>query len=284
MKLASFFHKNRASYGIVDGEWIIDLGGPGAPFATLRQAIGGGYFEDAAGADRSSRPRYRLAEVVLDLPLPDGDKVLCVGRNYRSHAAEVGVKIPDFPHIFIRMRNSLVADGQPLLRPAVSEQYDFEGELALVIGKAGRHIPRASAMSHVFGYTCFNDGSVRDVQLGHSLAAGKNFFRSGSIGPWIVTADEAGPPEELTVSTWLNGERMQHASLSGLIFGLPELIAYCSTFTELLPGDVLATGTPDGVGLAREPKLWMKPGDRIEVDISGIGRLANPVEAEIDSD
>lgn len=282
MRLASFHHEGRSSYGIVEGESIIDLGAGSSSHPTLRAAIAGDGLRNLPLDLAAGLPRRQLADIELDCPVPDAEKILCVGRNYRGHAAEVGIKVPDFPHVFIRTAASLVAHGRSLICPKLSAQYDFEGELAIVIGKPGRHIPADRAMEHVFGYTCFNDGSVRDVQFGHSLAAGKNFFRSGSIGPWIVTADEVGDPEELVISTYLNGERMQHAPLSELIFSLPQLISYFSSFTELQPGDIIATGTPEGVGLAREPQLWMKPGDRIEVEISGIGRLSNDVVADED--
>jgi 2-keto-4-pentenoate hydratase/2-oxohepta-3-ene-1,7-dioic acid hydratase in catechol pathway len=282
MRLASFHHEGRSSYGIVEGESIIDLGTADARYSTLRAAITGDSLRNLDLASAAGLPRLQLEDVELDFPVPDAEKILCVGRNYRGHAAEVGIKVPDFPHVFIRTSTSLVAHGRSLICPKLSRQYDFEGELAVVIGKRGRHIPIDRAMEHVFGYTCFNDGSVRDVQFGHSLAAGKNFFRSGSIGPWIVTADEVSDPEELIISTYLNGERMQHAPLSELIFGLPQLISYFSTFTELQPGDIIATGTPEGVGMAREPQLWMKPGDRIEIEITGIGRLSNVVVADED--
>jgi 2-keto-4-pentenoate hydratase/2-oxohepta-3-ene-1,7-dioic acid hydratase in catechol pathway len=282
MRLASFHHEGRGSYGIVEGESIIDLGADGSPHPTLRAAIAGDGLRNLPPGLVAGLPRRQLTDVELDCPVPDAEKILCVGRNYRGHAAEVGIKVPDFPHVFIRTATSLVAHGRSLICPRLSTQYDFEGELAIVIGKQGRHIPTDRAMEHVFGYTCFNDGSVRDVQFGHSLAAGKNFFRSGSIGPWVVTADEVSDPEELIISTYLNGERMQYAPLSELIFGLPQLISYFSTFTELQPGDIIATGTPEGVGMAREPQLWMKPGDRIEIEISSIGKLSNDVVADED--
>ena len=185
------------------------------------------------------------------------------------------------PSIFTRYPSSIVGHEVDLVRPKASDWFDFEGELAVVIGKRGRAIPAANAYDHVAGYSCFNDGSIRDFQR-HTTQfwAGKNFDRSGSMGPWLVTADEFGDPAAQSMTTRLNGEVMQSTPISDLAFDIPALIAYISTVTELLPGDIIATGTPSGVGLFREPKLFMKAGDRIEVEISGIGTLANSVVDE----
>ena len=204
-----------------------------------------------------------------------------MGRNYKGHVAEVGAKLPEFPTLFLRTAQSLVASGSSIVRPQVSSNFDFEGELTLVIGKAGRHISKENALQHVFGYTILNDGSIRDYQLKHSLAVGKNFESAGSMGPWVVTSDEITDPSKLTLSTHLNGVQVQHSPTNDLIFDIPTIIAYISQFTRLLPGDVIATGTPDGVGFARNPPLWMKPNDVISVTISGIGTLTNTVIDEV---
>jgi len=193
--------------------------------------------------------------------------------------AEVGRTLPPHPSIFVKLPEALAAHGEPLLRPRVSDNFDFEGELALVIGKAGRHIPAARAFDHVAGYTCFNDGSIRDFQK-HSVTAGKNFHASGAMGPWLVTADEIADPGRLTLETRLNGQVVQHASTDSLIYSIPTIIAYVSAIMPLVPGDVIATGTPEGVGAGRTPPLWMQPGDEIEVEIAGIGTLRNPIMAE----
>ncbi len=179
----------------------------------------------------------------------------------------------------MRFTDTLAANGAPLVRPTVSDNFDFEGELALIIGKGGRHIAEDRALDHVAGYACFNDGSIRDWQK-HSVSAGKNFPSTGGFGPWMVTKDEIPDPAALTLTTRLNGAEVQHAGTDMLIFPIPRLIAYVSAFTALNPGDVIATGTPEGVGLTRTPPLWMKPGDVVEVEISGIGTLRNPVVAE----
>jgi 2-keto-4-pentenoate hydratase/2-oxohepta-3-ene-1,7-dioic acid hydratase in catechol pathway len=182
--------------------------------------------------------------------------------------------------MFIRLGSSVVAHQSALVLPKVSQQFDFEGELALVIGKAGRHISRKDALKHIFGYSIFMDGSIRDFQFGHSLTVGKNFQSSGSFGPYIVTADEVGDPSQLDLRTRLNGAEVQHTITDDLIFDIPYLIEYISSSTTLMPGDIIATGTPEGGGFARTPPLWMKAGDVLEVEISSIGKLQNTVIAE----
>ncbi len=213
--------------------------------------------------------------------LDSNRKILCVGVNYRPHIAEMGREVPDHPVVFTRFPASLVGDGEPLLRPQVSEQYDFEGELAVVIGRPARHVPREDALAYVAGYCCFMDGSVRDWQRHTSqFTPGKNFDRSGAIGP-MVAATDIPDPAVLELTTRVNGEAMQRGRVADLVFDVPTLIAYCSTFTELLPGDVIATGTPGGVGAARTPAVWLRSGDVVEVEIDGIGVLRNPVRDEV---
>jgi 2-keto-4-pentenoate hydratase/2-oxohepta-3-ene-1,7-dioic acid hydratase in catechol pathway len=204
-------------------------------------------------------------------------KILCVGVNYRPHIEEMGRDVPDYPVVFTRFASSLVRNGEPLVRPRISEQFDFEGELAVVIGKTARHVSRASALDHVGGYCCFLDGSVRDWQR-HTMqfTAGKNFERSGAMGP-VVAAADVGDPAKLELTTRVNGEVMQHGRIADLVFNIPYLIEYCSTFAELEPGDVIATGTPGGVGAARTPPVWLRNGDVVEVEIPGVGLLSNPV-------
>lgn len=208
-------------------------------------------------------------------------KILCVGKNYRSHAEEMGGEVPDHPMIFVRFPASVVGHGQPLVAPRASERYDFEGELGVVIGRPGRHIAQSNALAHVAGYVPFMDGSVRDFQRHTSqFTAGKNFDQSGSMGPCLVTADEIGDPAAVPIETRLNGEVVQSGAASDMMFDIPALIAYCSTFTTLEPGDVIATGTPPGVGAARTPPLWLKAGDTLEVDLGPVGCLANPIVDE----
>jgi 2-keto-4-pentenoate hydratase/2-oxohepta-3-ene-1,7-dioic acid hydratase in catechol pathway len=281
MKLISFSVKSREGVGLVVGDGIIDLTSRlGSHPSGLRALLAAGETK-AAGALVSSTPDYSLAETTLLPLIPNPDKVLCVGLNYRNHVAEMGHSVPDYPTIFVRFAGSQVGGGQPMVRPRVSQQFDYEGELAVVIGKAGRHIPREQAMNHVAGYSCFNDGSVRDFQKQTiQFTPGKNFAKSGAFGPWLVTPDEAGLPQQMTLETRLNGQVMQHTSVSDVVFDVPRLIEYCSIWTELLPGDVIATGTPSGVGAARKPPVWLKPGDVVEVEISRIGILRNPIEEE----
>jgi len=193
----------------------------------------------------------------------------------------MGRERPDYPVIFVRFASSLVGHGSAMLRPRASVQFDFEGELAVVIGRRARHVQRAQALDFVAGYSCFNDGSVRDYQRhGPQWTPGKNFERSGAFGPWLVTADEIPDPRRLHLQTRLNGQVVQDEDVAELCFDIPQLIEYCSTWTELLPGDVLVTGTPGGVGAGRTPPLWMRAGDRVEVEISGVGVLANPIADE----
>jgi 2-keto-4-pentenoate hydratase/2-oxohepta-3-ene-1,7-dioic acid hydratase in catechol pathway len=278
MKLASYSADGHASYGVVDGAGIIDLGRRFGPqYPTLRSAIAAGLIvaDTTIGA-----PDLRLADVRLQTPITDPEKIVCVGLNYRAHASEGGFKVPEFPSTFGRFANTLVATGDPLVRPDHSGDFDFEGELAIVIGRGGRHIKAADALNHVFGYTCFNDGSVRDYQFKHSLTAGKNHPSTGGLGPWITTADEIPDPSKLTLVTRLNGAEVQRKGTDDMIFDVPAIIEYISRWTALAPGDVVATGTPEGVGFARKPPLWLKPGDTVEVEISSIGVLVNPVVAE----
>ena len=278
MKLCSYSNGSVESYGIVEGESIIDLGATkNSGHPSLRLAIAAGLQEDRVG-DRGQI--FALKDVLLRAPIPDPQKIICVGLNYRAHAAEGGFELPAFPLVFLRANNTLVAHQEPLQRPMRSVEFDYEGELAVVIGKAGRHITEAKALEHVFGYTCFNDGSVRDVQLKQSLIAGKNFPKTGACGPWIVTADEIPDPSRLILETRINGREVQRKGVDDMIFNVAQIISYVSGWTRLEPGDVIATGTPEGVGFARKPPQWLQVGDTVEVEISSIGRLVNPVAPE----
>jgi 2-keto-4-pentenoate hydratase/2-oxohepta-3-ene-1,7-dioic acid hydratase in catechol pathway len=280
MKLASFTAAGRTSYGIVGDNGIVDLGPRlGARYPTLRAALAGdalGEIAQAAGA----KPDLALAQASLLPPIPAPDKIVCIGLNYRAHAAEAGLKVPEHPSLFLRLTNTLVPHGGTLVRPSVSSDMDYEGELAVVIGRAGRHIAAARALDHVAGYSCFNDGSLRDYQFKHSVAVGKNFVATGGFGPWLVTTDEIPDPSQLTLTTRLNGAEVQRGETADMIFSVAQIVSYVSAFTRLEPGDVISTGTPPGVGLARKPPLWMKPGDVVEVEISRIGVLRNAVAAE----
>jgi 2-keto-4-pentenoate hydratase/2-oxohepta-3-ene-1,7-dioic acid hydratase in catechol pathway len=286
MRFASFIVAGRPTYGVIDpgmigGAHLRDLGHVlGDAYADLKALIGGGRAAKIAGEQLAGAPRYALDAVSLLPPIPAPDKIVCIGLNYAKHAAEGGMKIPEHPSLFLRLANTLVPHGGALVRPRASGNMDYEGELALIIGKAGRHIDKASALDHVFGYACFNDGSIRDFQFQHSVATGKNFHATGGFGPWIATADEVGDPGKLNLVTRLNGAEMQRGETSDLIFDVASIVAYVSTFTPLAPGDVISTGTPAGVGFARKPPVWLKPGDVVEVEIDRIGVLRNTVAAE----
>ena len=213
--------------------------------------------------------------------LEPGTKILCVGVNYRPHIEEMGRNVPDYPVVFARFADSLVGNGEPLRRPRVSEQLDFEGELAIVVGSEARGVKRGDAFNHVAGYCCFMDGTIRDWQRHTSqFTAGKNFVASGAIGSDVVAVDD---PTALVLETRVNGELMQRGSITELVFDIPYLIEYCSSFTTLNAGDIIATGTPGGVGAARTPPVWLRPGDVVEVSIEQIGTLTNPVADETDA-
>jgi 2-keto-4-pentenoate hydratase/2-oxohepta-3-ene-1,7-dioic acid hydratase in catechol pathway len=222
-------------------------------------------------AQRAASDR-KVADIRFLPVIPRPGKILCAGINYRSHAAEMSRELPKQPSMFIRFTDTLVGHGGELIRPKVSEHFDFEGELALVIGKGGRHIAPDRALDHVAGYTCFVDGSVRDYQK-FSVTSGKNFPGTGPLGPWLVTRDEIPDPSRLTLMTRLNGKEVQRSPTDLLIYSIPQIIAFCSDFTALSPCDVISTGTPEGVGHSRKPPLWMKTGDTLEVEITGIGVL-----------
>jgi 2-keto-4-pentenoate hydratase/2-oxohepta-3-ene-1,7-dioic acid hydratase in catechol pathway len=280
MKLASFTASGRASYGIVVGEGLVDLGARlGDRYPDLRAALAADALGELARA-ASSKPDLALAAARLLPPIPAPDKIVCIGLNYRAHAAEAGLKVPEHPSLFLRLTNTLVPHGGALVRPSVSSDMDYEGELAVIMGRGGRHIAPTQALDHVAGYACFNDGSLRDYQRQHSVAVGKNFVATGGFGPWLVTRDEIADPSQLTLTTRLNDTEVQRGETADMIFSVPQIISYVSAFTRLEPGDVISTGTPPGVGMARKPPLWLKPGDVVEVEISAIGVLRNSVVAE----
>ena len=279
MKLVSYRDKDGDTFGTMVGDGIFNIGrAPEINASTLRQAL----EADALDAIQDlvlTRDAYTPMDDITFLPvIPDPDKIICVGLNYATHVAEGGREPPEYPMLFPRYANTQVGHGETLIRPKASERFDFEGELAFVIGKTARHVPQSEALGYVAGYACYNDGSIRDWQRHTSqFLPGKNFFRSGAFGPWLVTADEIPDPTVMTLTTRLNGAEMQRATTDDLIFGVARLIEYISTFTELVPGDVVATGTTGGVGAYREPPVWMKAGDTVEVEISGIGTLRNTV-------
>ena len=279
MRLASFHTAAQgASYGAVTDKGIVDLRRYlGNQFADLKALIAGNGFSQA-GQYLSSPADYQDTDITWLPVIPNPDKIVCVGLNYEEHRAETGRDKTENPALFLRVPESQVGHRQPILRPRESTHLDFEAEIAVVIGKAGRRIAQEDAFSYICGYSCYNDGSVRDWQR-HTVqwTAGKNFARTGAFGPWMVTADEIAPGSVLTLSCRLNGQQTQHADTGMMIFKIPRLIEYISTFTTLAPGDVIVTGTPGGVGARRNPPLWMKPGDTVEVEIDRVGVLINTI-------
>lgn len=282
MKLASFIKDGKQTYGGLYNGRLVDLGPKfGGRFPDLKALIGGGGLTGLATFIGTGKDWMPL-EVAEFLPvIPNPGKIFCIGINYADHQKEMGRGASDHPTIFLRFTDTLAAHGQAAWVPKISTMVDYECELAVVIGKAGRHIDTAHALDHVAGYTCFNDISIRDWQRHTSqFTPGKNFPRSGPLGPWMVTRDEIEDPHNLAIRTRLNGQVMQEANTSQLIFRIPELIAYISSFTPISPGDLIATGTPSGVGFARKPPVFMKAGDVVEVEIEGIGVLKTRLEAE----
>lgn len=282
MKLVSFEINGRASYGVLTGDRVADLGARfAAQYADLRAVLEAGALPQLQAAAAVTPATLALSDIALLPVIANPGKVLCVGLNYKSHVAETKRPDADKPAIFVRFADSLTADGAPLVRPTVTERFDYEGELAVVIGRGGRNISQADALDHIAGYACFNDGTARDWQRHtHQWTPGKNFPGTGAFGPALVTADEVGDVNLLSIATRLNGETVQQASLADLIFTLPVIIEYLSAFTTLSPGDVIATGTPGGVGDRREPPRYLSDGDVLEVEISKLGILRNTVRNE----
>jgi 2-keto-4-pentenoate hydratase/2-oxohepta-3-ene-1,7-dioic acid hydratase in catechol pathway len=281
MKLATFSHAGTQSWGLVEGDMIATMGAAEARIGTLRQALEHPDAFNVIRAAAAGAQKVPLSSVTLLPVLPNPDKILCVGLNYENHRKETGRDEVAHPTIFTRFTNTQVGHGAPMIRPRVSSHFDYEGELALVIGKPGRAIRKEDAFAHVAGYACYNDGSVRDWQR-HTIqfTPGKNFMGTGAFGPYLVTPEEVGPLADLRLMTRLNGVTVQETTLGEMIFDIPTIIAYCSAFTRLEIGDVIVTGTPGGVGAKRTPPLWMKHGDTVEVEIDRVGLLSNPIVDE----
>ncbi len=278
MRLATFKTARGASYGAVTGKGIVDLRRHlGNQFPDLKALIEA-HALDQARKHLSAAPDYQPADVAWLPVIPNPDKIVCVGLNYQDHVVETGRDNTEQPAIFLRLAESQVGHLQPMVRPRESENLDYEAEIAVIIGKPGRRIAQKDAWGYIAGYSCYNDGSVRDWQRQTTQwTAGKNFALTGGFGPWMVSADEIPPNTKLTLSCRLNGERLQHATTEQMIFKIPKIIEYVSTWTTLLPGDVIVTGTPGGVGSRRNPPIWMKPGDKVEVEIDKVGVLENSV-------
>ncbi len=281
MKFATFRISGTVTWGLIEGNEAVDVGAVVRDrVPDLKAAIAAGSLAELGRQGQAAR-RYPLDAIEWLPVIPNPDKILCVGLNYEMHRKETGRSEVEHPTIFARYANSQTGHLADIIRPRVSSDLDFEGELAVIIGAAGRYIGRADALAHVAGYACYNDGSVRDFQRHtHQFTPGKNFPGTGAFGPWMVTPDELGDLGPLRLQTRVNGQVVQEARLDQMIFDIPRQVEYCSTFTRLEPGDVIASGTPGGVGAKRTPPLWLKPGDTVEVEIDKVGLLRNGVADE----
>lgn len=279
MKVVSFLREGKPSYGVVKGASVVDVGARlGAKYPDLVAVLKAGTLGDVAKA-AEGQPDFALGAVQLLPVVPNPGKIICIGVNYDEHRREMGREPPGHPTCFVRFPESQMAHGDPLLKPAESDKFDYEGELAVIIGKEGFKVSEEKALDIIAGYSCYMDGSVRDWQNHTSqFTPGKNFPGTGGFGPWMVTADEIIDPQALLLETRLNGQVVQKSSTELMTFNVRKIIKYVTTWLPLKPGDVIATGTPGGVGAKRTPPLWMKEGDVAEVEISGIGTLRHPVK------
>jgi 2-keto-4-pentenoate hydratase/2-oxohepta-3-ene-1,7-dioic acid hydratase in catechol pathway len=283
MRFVSFLREGQESFGVSTRGGIADVGAALRPrYPDLRALIASGRATQLALDAIEGLPWQRIPEDEVEFlpPIPRPEKIFCIGVNYAEHAQETGIASAPHPTVFLRYADSQVGHAQALVAPAESNQFDFEGELAIVIGTGGRRIPAERAWDHVFGCACYNDGSARDWQFHTSQwGPGKNFWRTGGFGPWLVSRDEIDPARQvLTLTTRVNGQVMQSDTTDHLVHDVPALVAYCSTLLPLVPGDVIVTGTPAGVGLSRTPPVFLRPGDVVEVEITGLGCLRNTVE------
>ncbi len=283
MKLISFLLHNIPSYGIVQGDDVLNLTPIlGAQAPDLKSLIAHNMVDQAAKALASHKPDLKFADLHLLPVITNPNKIVCVGLNYADHVRETGRELTESPALFLRVSESQIGHGQNIVRPPESHRLDYEGEIAVIIGKGGRRISEAESWSHIAGYSCYNDGSVRDWQVSTTQwTAGKNFWRTGGFGPWMVTADEIQPNQKMTLITRLNGQELQRATTDMMIHSIPRQIAYISTFIPLEPGDVIVTGTPGGVGNKRTPQLFMKPGDVVEIEVDAVGILRNGIVDDV---
>jgi len=282
MKLISYQYNGRDSYGAVLGDRVVDLRELfGERAIDLKSLIAADLLADAAAAVSTAKATLPLNELRLLPVIPNPGKIVCVGLNYGEHVRETGREITEKPTLFLRVAESQVAHGDDIILPPESQKLDYEGEIAVIIGRGGRRISEADAWNHIAGYACYNDGSIRDWQTATpQWTAGKNFWRTGGFGPWMVTRDEIADNQVMTLVTRLNGEEMQRTTTDKLIHSIPRQIAHISAFTPLVPGDVIVTGTPGGVGAKRTPPVWMKAGDVVDIEVDAIGTLRNGIRAE----
>jgi 2-keto-4-pentenoate hydratase/2-oxohepta-3-ene-1,7-dioic acid hydratase in catechol pathway len=282
MKLVSFSRNGRQGYGAVTEKGLVDLGAVlGSRYADLKALLAADAVEEAAAVVAQGPVGFGLADVKWLPVIPNPGKIWCCGLNYGEHVRETNREVTEQPTFFLRVADSQVGHDQPMMRPPESIQFDYEAEIAVIIGRPGRRIAEADAGRHVAGYACYNDGSVRDWQRHTSQwVPGKNFWRTGGFGPWMVTSDEIPFGTSMTLTTRLNGEELQRATTEMMIHSIARQIAYVSTIAPLEPGDVIVTGTPGGVGARRTPPVWMKAGDVVEIEVDRIGVLRNPIADE----
>lgn len=282
MKLIAFEQGGKASWGVVTGDGIVPADGALlADYPTIRAVLAAGALGKVAAWAKGKSPTVKLDAIRYLPPLHDGGKIICIGVNYpKRHPVDGDAPPPKDISLFIKTHDALVGHLEPLEYPKgePAKTFDYEGELVLVIGKPGRHIPKEKAFEHIVAYTIMNDGSVRGWQK-HSVGAGKNFNASGACGPWIVTADEIADPRAMKLSTRLNGEQVQSTTVGNMVFDIPTIINYVSGFAHLQPGDMISTGSPDGAGGSRVPQRFLVPGDELEIEWSGVGVLKNKVVA-----
>ncbi len=281
MKLVTFSAGGKVSWGAVVDGGVVDLGVRLPNIPDVRSLIAAGAQDRAKAALNGAKADHALDAVTLLPPVPNPEKIICVGLNYDEHVRETKREKTEDPALFVRFANSQLGHDQPILIPLESDKLDYEGEIAVVIGKGGRRIAEENAFEHVAGYACYNDGSVRDLQWATTQwTTGKNFPATGAFGPWLVTNDELPADTKLTLITRLNGQEMQRATTDMMVHSIPRLIAFISRFTPLEPGDVIVTGTPGGVGARKSPPLYMKDGDVCEIEIDRVGVLRNTIKAE----
>lgn len=277
MRWLSFRQNGEETFGYLNADNQVVCVGAESPHSTLKDALTAGVLEELA-AQTVEKERVSLDDIEYLPTITNPDKILCVGLNYRDHQAETGRGGEDNPTIFVRFAVAQVGHLENMVRPFESRALDYEGEIALIIGRHARRVAAEDWLDYVAGFSCYNDGSVRDYQRHTSqFTPGKNFTGTGGFGPWMMTPDEVGDLDEMEITTRLNGNVMQNAKSKQLVFGFAELLAYCSTFTDLVPGDVIVTGTPGGVGSARNPPVFMDEGDVIEITVDPVGTLRNNV-------
>lgn len=281
MKLVSFIANGRTSWGAAVDGGIVDLAARLPEFPDVRSLLAKDGLGKAKTALAGAKPDHKIEAVTFLPPVPNPEKIFCVGLNYADHVVETKRDKTEDPAIFVRFADSQMGHLQPMLVPPESSHLDYEGEIAVVIGKGGRRIPLERAYDHVAGFSCYNDGSIRDLQWATTQwTTGKNFPATGAFGPWLTTVDEAPADSKLTLITRLNGVEMQRATTDMMIHSIPRLIAFISVFSPLSPGDVIVTGTPGGVGGRKNPPLWMKDGDIVEIEVDKVGVLRTPVKNE----